>query len=465
MSSSIESHESESDLTDTSCSEESVQPSISFSSNEVTLNQTQEPSQISNLSDESLIENNTSISVVMNIDFRYQFAHVPYPAWYEPYIYDNENRIPVRRRIHRDNKISEGNNLPVISVSNLRSIMPKINHFKEDMLERDITLSLLSEVWEQSQNKKHKFEIEKLCQMDGLKYISTPRVSTKRGGGAAIVVNLKKYSLDRIQVNIPHNLEVVWGLVKPKSQNWTQIKQIIVCAFYSPPNSKKNTKLLDHMISTTHNLLTKYPQAGIVMGGDKNKLNIGPLINAIPRLRQIVTKFTYQHKILDVILTNLHQFYCVTVVVPPVLPDQPGHGVPSDHSVPVAYPQTDKSTKLNEYKTVKARPLPDSGIRKFGQWICSEQWDGIENKSPNDQAKYLQEILTEKVEKIFPQKTFKISMKDKPFMTKELKQLDRTKKRVYRKQGKSIKYMELKSKFDHKYKKAASEHLENTQKN
>ena len=54
------------------------------------------------------------------------------------------------------------------------------------MLEREISLALLSEVWEQSQNKKHKFEIEKLCQMDGLKYISTPRVSYKRGGGAAI---------------------------------------------------------------------------------------------------------------------------------------------------------------------------------------------------------------------------------------------------------------------------------------
>ena len=55
-------------------------------------------------------------------------------------------------------------------------------------------------------------------------------------------------------------------------------------------------------------------------------------------------------------------------------------------------------------------------------------------------------------------------MKDKPFMTKELKQLDRTKKRVYRKQGKSIKYMELKTKFDQKYKKAASEHLEKNSK-
>ena len=91
---------------------------------------------------------------------------------------------------------------------------------------------------------------------------------------------------------------------------------------------------------------------------------------------------------------------------------------------------------------------------------------GIENKIPNDQAKCLQEILTEKVEKFFPQKTFKISMKDKPFMTKVLKQLDRTKKRVYRKQGKSIKYMELKTRFAQRYKKkAASEHLEKKLKN
>ena len=49
-------------------------------------------------------------------------------------------------------------------------------------------------------------------------------------------------------------------------------------------------------------------------------------------------------------------------------------------------------------------------------------------------------------------------------MTKELKQLDRAKKRIYRKQGKSTKYMELKNKFDSKYKKAATEHLEKNSK-
>ena len=153
------------------------------------------------------------------------------------------------------------------------------------------------------------------------------------------------------------------------------------------------------MISTSHNFLTKYPQAGVIIGGDKNKLNISPLINGIPRLRQIVTKFTHKQKTMDILLTNLHQFNCVHVIVPPVLPDRPGHGVPSDHSVPVAHPKIDLGTKVNEYKTVISRPLPDSAIREFGQWICDENWLNIdEGHTPNEQALQLQKILSDKVE-------------------------------------------------------------------
>ena len=160
-----------------------------------------------------------------------------------------------------------GESLPIISVSNMRSLIPKILNFKNDLIDRDISVALLSEVWEKSSCKKHQFEIEKMLQMDGLKYISTPR-TTKRGGGAAIVVNLRKFSVEKIQVTIPNNLEVVWGLIRPKMASAT-IREIIVAAFYSPPKSKKNSQLLDHLMSTTHFLLSKYPKAKLVIGGDK----------------------------------------------------------------------------------------------------------------------------------------------------------------------------------------------------
>ena len=113
---------------------------------------------------------------------------------------------------------------------------------------------------------------------------------------------------------------------------------MIVVSFYSPPKSRKKSKLLDHIMTTLHILLTKYPKAGVIIGADRNDLNISSLLMGIPRVRQIVTENTYENKVHDIIITNLHQFYLPPVVVPPVNPDDPNKGAPSDHSVPIATP-------------------------------------------------------------------------------------------------------------------------------
>ena len=68
-----------------------------------------------------------------------------------------------------------------------------------DILERKISLAILSEVWEKKGNKKHKFQIEKMLQEEGLKYISTPQSSSKRGGGCAIVAYLPYFSLEKLR--------------------------------------------------------------------------------------------------------------------------------------------------------------------------------------------------------------------------------------------------------------------------
>ena len=89
--------------------------------------------------------------------------------------------------------------------------MPKVKNFKNDMLEREISVALCSEVWEKKGKKKHMFQIEKMLQEDGLKYISTPRPSYKRGGGFAIIAHLPKFSLEKIDVIIPHKLKLSMG--------------------------------------------------------------------------------------------------------------------------------------------------------------------------------------------------------------------------------------------------------------
>ena len=118
------------------------------------------------------------------------------------------------------------------------------------------------------------------------------------------------------------------------------MKEMIVAAFYSPPKSKKNPQLLDHLLSNSLYLLSKYPSAGLVLGGDKNDLNITSLLNGIPKLSQIVTLPTYNAKVLDIILTTCANMYCMPIITPPLQPDNPLCYAPSDHSTPVAIPLT-----------------------------------------------------------------------------------------------------------------------------
>ena len=85
-----------------------------------------------------------------------------------------------------------------------------------------------------------------------------------------------------------------------------------------------------------------------------------------------------------------------------------------------------------------SRPLPESGVHEFGQWLVGENWDCINSEdSPSHQTQVFEETLMKKLDIFLPQKCVKISNKDKSYITADLKKLDRLKKREYRKHGKS----------------------------
>ena len=132
----------------------------------------------------------------------------------------------------------------------------------------------------------------------------------------------------------------------------------------------------------------------------------------------------------------MHALYSVPMIVPPVPPDDPLSGVPSDHSTVVATPLAQDSARESRDYVVKTyRPLPESGILEFGEWICSEDWRNIpENVNPTEEVWAFEKHVNEKMDAIFPLKTVKINpVIDKPFFTAELKKLNRQLKREYRK--------------------------------
>ena len=99
----------------------------------------------------------------------------------------------------KSDRVCTALNLPTVASYNVRSLFPKVGNFKTDMFERKIDCAFVSEVWEQSEDKKHMAEIETMLEIDGLLYISTSRPPKKSGGGVALVVNAEKFGCEKKQ--------------------------------------------------------------------------------------------------------------------------------------------------------------------------------------------------------------------------------------------------------------------------
>ena len=219
--------------------------------------------------------------------------------------------------------------------------------------------------------------------------------------------------------------------MRPKKVvNGCKYSEYIICSFYSPPASKKHKKLLDHLVSSTHALLAKYPKAAVILGADKNSLLLAsPRSSTLPRFRQIVTQPTHGNKTIDVIVMNCADLYAVPEVGEPVLPDDLRHAKPSDHRVPVARPLAVAASPVcNEYSINTFRPMPESAVREFLAWILD--WGELANyRSPSEQVEAFQKIVDTKVEELFPERKVRITNQDKQFITGEIKTLDRKKKK------------------------------------
>ena len=99
-----------------------------------------------------------------------------------------------------------------------------------------------TEVWQVKEKRSHKTKLQNMLELKGISYISTPRPN-HRGGGCAITCNDNRFTMKEIVVENLHNLEVTLALVRPKVEESNL--QIITCAVYCPPKSKKNNKMID----------------------------------------------------------------------------------------------------------------------------------------------------------------------------------------------------------------------------
>ena len=227
---------------------------------------------------------------------------------------------PCRTTIKRSNRAVTALSLPNIMVTNHRSIFPKFNNLVDEILENDMHLGLQSEIWEVKDKAAHANKIEEALELYGIQYISTPR-SNRRGGGAAItLISDSPFVLTQLDAKTfsgETSLEVCWGLLSPKVPTG-HIKSMIVCAFYIPPFSRKKSALIEHISLNYYIFKSIYSDSAFICGGDKNDLNTQLLLDINPSFRQLVDHPTYRLSTLDVLITDIGQYYLVPIIRPPV---------------------------------------------------------------------------------------------------------------------------------------------------
>ena len=59
-------------------------------------------------------------------------------------------------------------------------------------------------------------------------------------------MNTENFHVQKLYIQIPNHLGIIWALAKPKAEN-AEFKRIILCSFYSPPRSRLRNKLKDHI--------------------------------------------------------------------------------------------------------------------------------------------------------------------------------------------------------------------------
>ena len=367
----------------------------------------------------------------------------------------------------RNNNILKAIDLPTVMNINPRSIYNKVNEFLTLVEEYESDLIFMSETWDRATQP-----LENMIQIEDYRVITAVNPRNFRGGKPALIVNEEKYSIKPLNpdpITVPDGVEAVWALLTPKNaQPSNQFSHIAVASiYYRGPKSTRKDALFDHIAESYHFLMAKYGMGlQFIIAGDTNRLNLSPILNLSPSLKQVVQVPTRLNPdvTLDPIITTMWKFYQPPITKPPIENDLDKKGKASDHLVVLMYPiNAQVGCPPRKTRLVTFRPLPQSGIDKMGRWIQGQNWNRIYHcRDVNLKAEMLQNLIKEKLDEFLPVKVMKISSEDKPWINQQLKNLDRKCKREFFKHQKSEKWTNMRQVFEEKCDKAKADYYINT---
>ena len=220
--------------------------------------------------------------------------------------------------------------VPKILLTNVMSLVPKIDELREFLFRCEINVAFITETW------LKELIPDSVIAIPGYTTFRRDRGKDNHGGICAYVNhNMDNYS-QLNELNCCEDHEILWLRLRPRRLT-RGFSCIIAAVIYHPPGADEKS-IREHLFQSLTLAESKFPNCGLLITGDFNRLCITGLLNHFC-LKQIVKLPTRNNATLDLILTNMHENYSMPKVYPPF-------GL-SDHSTVVAFPRV-KDKNLNK---------------------------------------------------------------------------------------------------------------------
>ncbi len=300
--------------------------------------------------------------------------------------------------------------LPSLFMSNVTSLCNKFDEVVTTVKEVNADVIAITEAWQ---------IVPETCNIEN--YQMFHQLRTDRRGGGVVIFCRKELNPSHLVVDVPEGIEALWVRANPPSHP-RETASIIYCVVYHPPRSPTGPTLVEHLINTCDVMRGRYPATKLVLCGDLNELDTSEIQGQL-NLSQVVDFPTHEGHTLDLIITDLNELYLPPLPLPPV-----GR---SKHLSLIWRPAP--TNKLQRVTTTRLyRPITDSAVRQFGQWVVRYPWtevltvDDVSIKWDN----YVS-TTTQAYHHFFPTKEMTLHPCDVPWITPRIKRIMKQRNRAF----------------------------------
>ena len=309
--------------------------------------------------------------------------------------------------------------MPTIMCGNVRSIRNKSDELsincKFNSEFRDSSLICLTETWLQSQDADGTVDLDNFSLIRGDRILG----HKQQGGGVCIYVNQRWCKNVTVkQVHCDENVEYLTVACRPFFLP-REFNNLYLTVAYVPPSGDYK-KVAETLVNCVHFMDENCPNGIKLLLGDFNDCDIKRLI---PSYQQCVKCSTREDKMLDLVFCNIKDAYRV-IKRPPL-----GN---SDHNMLYCLPTYKQKFKSQSCRKIQVKQWSDENVDLLRSCFECTDWDILydANASLDENVDTFTCYLNFCIDMLVPSKSVRIFANNKPWLTKDVKEIINRKKSI-----------------------------------